>query len=620
MGRSRASTFRAARVATLFTALFAGALLAPVAASAQFVRVTPDRTSLSLGETLSVQIAYQGSFDSSKGPDLQDFDLVGKSSGSSTSIVNGVMTQQNLVQLTLSPKRTGDLTIGAIVLLSGGKAIASSKPVRIRVGARGVPVPSGPPGEPPDEPPASNPSAESDPKPEEPVEMLPKRLAGQPYFLVVRGPDRPVYVGEPVWVAFDLYLREGVRLADAAIETAPDLRKFVARPVQGDVERGRRVRAGERGDVYTVRPLWQGTVSALESGPSVVGGMKVQLVVIDGFFSKRVSVTSVPLTLDFRPVPSEGRPADYVEGTVGRFVLKATLDRTSVPERDAALLTVEVSGTGNLQALKPPIVAALDGLRVSRVPSGDLDEVRVDVGGVSGRRSFQYLLVPDHVAEFDLGRVELPYFNGLTGKFERARSEPLRLVATARSGGPVREVRADPVVVLAAGRSLDAPVSGNRAGPPSALVMAGLAFPLLFAGGAEAVTRRRSWLARHGVGIARRTALKQALRSLDRLGAGTDSLESAAFWGGVEAVLREFLSTRFGMASAGMTWDEVRTFLIARGAERSLADVLVSEMESCAFGRFAPSAAQDKDRRASLARVRDCAVRLDRVRTDGGES
>src|SRR5512135_435152 len=68
------------------------------------------------GETVQLTLQHDGQTDSQ--PDLsplrQDFDILGRSSGSSIQIVNGKMTAQNQLTLVLSPKHGGKLQVPAL--------------------------------------------------------------------------------------------------------------------------------------------------------------------------------------------------------------------------------------------------------------------------------------------------------------------------------------------------------------------------------------------------------------------------------------------------------------------------------------------------------------------------
>ena len=469
-----------------------------------------------------------------------------------------------------------------------------------------MPGPPGPPQAAPrpgqGEPEAAPPAPAQGPVP-------PDKYAGQRFFLVARAPDRPLYVGEPVYVEYLLYTAADLPVADAQVEQAPALKGFVVQQPAGRAPDPRRTSL--RGVSYIVSVVWRGAVSALGPGRATLPQVSAIIGVGDGFFVQRRRLASEPVALDFRPVPAEGRPADFVEGTVGQFVIKAAIDKPSVGVGEGAVLTVEVSGTGGLQAVRPPAPQAPAGLRVSRVPASDLDEVVVDVGGVSGKRTFQYLLAPEKPGEYEIGRLDLPFFNPLSGKFERTRTEPLRLLATAgRGGGPVQEVGTDPVIGFIASSDLAAPPEVTSRLLSAQVVFPALAAPVLLFLAIDIAVRRRAWQEQNGASIARRRALRQANAALAALSRQPDT----EFWSRLDGVIREFLAARFGLPAGAVTPEDLRGALALAGVGPEAIDALLAQLDNCAFGRFAPSAAQDRDRAASVSRVRECLAVLDRAR------
>jgi hypothetical protein len=99
----------------LRAAWLAGLIL--LAASAQCaVRATVDNTSVDANATLELMLEHDG--QTSAEPDLsplrQDFDVLSTSRSSNVQIVNGSMTSSVRIELSLSPKRSGQVRIPAI--------------------------------------------------------------------------------------------------------------------------------------------------------------------------------------------------------------------------------------------------------------------------------------------------------------------------------------------------------------------------------------------------------------------------------------------------------------------------------------------------------------------------
>lgn len=90
-------------------------LLIGTAANAA-VQASLDNTQVAPGDTVQLILQHDGSTDDQ--PDLsplkQDFDILSTSRSSNVSIINGNTSSQTQVQLTLSPKHSGQLTVPAI--------------------------------------------------------------------------------------------------------------------------------------------------------------------------------------------------------------------------------------------------------------------------------------------------------------------------------------------------------------------------------------------------------------------------------------------------------------------------------------------------------------------------
>ncbi len=124
---------------TWFPALLAFLVLVVPPALADGLTVTPDRTRLRANETLSLRVEAEGAFSGT--PDFQllhkDFEVLGQSSGTSMSIVNGSVTSTRQWTLELAPRRTGRLEVPPLSL--GGQ---KSRPLAIEVLAADQPDPA----------------------------------------------------------------------------------------------------------------------------------------------------------------------------------------------------------------------------------------------------------------------------------------------------------------------------------------------------------------------------------------------------------------------------------------------------------------------------------------------
>lgn len=133
-----------------------------------------------------------------------------------------------------------------------------------------------------------------------------------------------------------------------------------------------------------------------------------------------------PLSVEVLPVPLAQAPAGW-GGAVGRYRVAAWIEPRAVGWGEAALLTVEVAGAGNVRALARPDPGPVWGAELR--PAGERATVEVRDGVVGGAKTFTWLVVPVEPAVVRIGPVVYPYFDPWVGSFGTAASEEVSLDA-----------------------------------------------------------------------------------------------------------------------------------------------------------------------------------------------
>ena len=88
------------------------------------ITATVDRTALSTGESLNLTVTITsdlGSMPQPLLPSLAGFNILGSSTSSQISIINGAITSQVVYTYQLQPTQTGDLVIDPISLTVNGQ-------------------------------------------------------------------------------------------------------------------------------------------------------------------------------------------------------------------------------------------------------------------------------------------------------------------------------------------------------------------------------------------------------------------------------------------------------------------------------------------------------------------
>ena len=180
--------------------------------------------------------------------------------------------------------------------------------------------------------------------------------------------------------------------------------------------------------VPCVSVAYPSTLTATRSGSIGIGPASIRLVttqmVLDGF-PRRVTLetnVSVPeLRLNARPLPVNA-PEGF-ENAVGNFNISATVNQTEVTEGDPIPVEIIVSGSGNLDTVRPPKLIDPLGWKIyDASPSLRGDERRE----LSGQTVFQQFMRPLELKSA-LPGFKLVYFDPKKQSYETVTTAPTPL-------------------------------------------------------------------------------------------------------------------------------------------------------------------------------------------------
>jgi len=258
--------------------------------------------------------------------------------------------------------------------------------------------------------------------------------------------DTAPWVGEAVPFTLRLHLRtdlQGLELRLPGADDPDGAFRLLAPPEDPDRRPGnalalsafgREVRAERsrsriEGRMYTTLTIEQILVprqpGRVEVGPALAS-CRILVERARGFFDRdRIEtavVPSSPIVLDVRPLPEEGRPANFT-GLVGRFEIETSAEPRTARVGDPIELTVTIEGAEPLDRIPPPDLAAredfAENFRVQ--PSGDPPAT---ARGVVRHR---YLIRPASDEVEVIPAVRLPHFDPEAGRYRVATSSAIPL-------------------------------------------------------------------------------------------------------------------------------------------------------------------------------------------------
>jgi tetratricopeptide (TPR) repeat protein len=308
------------------------------------------------------------------------------------------------------------------------------------------------------------------------------------------------------------------------------------------------------------------------------------------------TVQSEPLRLVVLPIPEADRPAAFT-GAVGRFELRSRLEPSRVPAGEAAVLTVELEGAGNVKALPPPRLPELPG--VETFPPAEDAAVEIVGTTVQGRKRFSWVLVPERPGEIEIPEVEYAAFDPASGTFVTERTGPTTLFVEM-GGAAAEPVAANTLRYLRTAPARTPAIEWVRT-PWFALAQTA---PLLLLAGAL-VYRRRT----NGDPRVSRAALRRRRRAVVR------GLEAAATDGTVDDIARVvqdarcWIADRLGIPIRDVTDADA---LARAGVPRDVAASTASVLARIDAIRYAPTPPGAESRAALLRSLARLLERIDR--------
>jgi hypothetical protein len=316
------------------------------------------------------------------------------------------------------------------------------------------------------------------------------------------------------------------------------------------------------------------------------------------------AVLSNPLAISVAPLPP-GRPQPF-SGMVGSLRLTAELDRDSVDANQAVTLTIRASGEGNIRAVPAPELGLPPDFEV--FPPEVSETVRSFGPGLSGEKSFEYVVIPRAPGRRQLGPFTMSYYDPGAGAYRTATTDglPLSVSGTSAGGGPVllsrggvAQLRED-IRFIHLGGTLR-PAGRSLFTTPGFWLFA--LFPLIGIAGTSAARRHRDLL-EGDVAYARgRRASRVAKKRLSHARALAGGSDSRAFYAEVARALRGLVADRLNLAEAGLQAGDLEARLRRRGSDDATVAELLACLDHCDRQRFAPPTADADEEARFLERA-----------------
>lgn len=144
-------------------------------------------------------------------------------------------------------------------------------------------------------------------------------------------------------------------------------------------------------------------------------------------------IVTPKLTIHVSPLPA--KPAKFT-GAVGKFTVSSSINSQEVDANDAVTLKLSVKGSGNMKLIRTPEIAFPKDFETYDAKIND--NFSLTHAGLSGTKTFEYLVVPRHAGTFTIPAAEFVYFDTDSKSYKTLTTEPYTLKVKKGKGGTVQ--------------------------------------------------------------------------------------------------------------------------------------------------------------------------------------
>ena len=299
------------------------------------------------------------------------------------------------------------------------------------------------------------------------------------------------------------------------------------------------------------------------------------------------------VNIEVLPLPREGRPRSF-KGAVGDYDMTVDLSNTKVTVDETMLLTVKISGNGNIKTLSPPDLPDIEGLDFR--PSGDTATIFQSGGKLTGSKEFEFSIIPEQEGIYEIPALQWSYFDPQDGTYKTHKSQKYTVSISPGASGPgdaltdlmnvPGDIKVRDILSVKTNASDLGPLSAPLITKPIFWILN--AIPVLCLAGVIVIRRRQDRL----MGDVRYRRLKRAVgmakKRLSQADKFLSSGNSDAFYSEISRALYEYVGDKFNYSGAGLTESQVVEILRREKYPDNLIEEFSSLIKTADFGRFAP--------------------------------
>lgn len=319
----------------------------------------------------------------------------------------------------------------------------------------------------------------------------------------------------------------------------------------------------------------------------------------DSYQDVTKKLRSNAVNLNIKPLPSP-KPSGF-KNLVGNFSLNSSISASEVKENDPVTIKLVLSGEGNLKLLPVPEPDFPEDFEL--YDPKVINNLKTTAGGITGSRTFEYLVIPRFGGEFNIPAISIPYFDPQSGTYKTLRSKTFNILVekgdnSNNNGGVVNNFRSQEDVKFIGSdiryiktdrlrlREKDWFLYGS--GTFWILLITPLALYLIVL-----VFYRKQAKMRSDVALVKNKKANKVARK--RLKAAADFMkkdDKEAFYEEVLRALWGYTADKLNIPLSRLNKDNIEDILRSKGISDEQLKQFIDMLNTCEYARYAPSAVE----------------------------
>lgn len=555
------------------------------------------KPTVAVGERFSITYTVNAQGTRFRGPQMTGFNFLSgpnQSSSTSVQIINGQMTQNVSFTFTyiLQAVKEGTFNVGAATINVNGQDYQSN--------ALTISVVPG--------------SGQQQQQQQQQQKGQQTTSSDNEIFIKAYADKTNPVQGEQIIVTYKLYT--SIPVSQYTIDKLASFNGFWSENLNKENERPKQNNEVVNGVNYTSVEILKVALFPQRSGALRIEPLGVECIaqkrsqrqrqnnIFDDFFfnpffesvqNVKLDLKSNALTINVAALPSQNRTGDF-KGSVGSFTINSEIDKTTLKVNDAANLKIQITGKGNMKMIEEPLISFPPNLETYTPKI--TDNISLSNSGVSGSRTFEYLIIPRSGGEYKIPAVTFSYFNPATRSYQTLTTKEYTLNVEkgqegADQGTAVNMVSREDVQYI----GNDIRYLKNNIFP---LVALGYSFyatdlyvyllllPLVLFILFVVIWRRQIKLSSNAVLVKNRKANKMARSRLKAAEKFKDNQQHELFYDEVSKALWGYLSYKFNIPYAELSKETVNLTFSSKNISDDMSHQFVGVLNECEFARFAP--------------------------------